>query len=1046
MAEEGANDIRDESRAAVDHVIGQVLMNRDDDSSSHKDEAEEMPTESSSNNNDGNDSSHGGELMNPQRKDPEAGDQRCRNNMNDNAMITTTNGNKSGSEKSEPLSRNRFSSPSTTNNNNTTPNMSIGAHHQKLLIEGHFHMARNQDILAKTAQIAKLRRETSRLKQEQKRHQRMSALKRDASVWLTLSKKDKWRKETILAVLTSFETQRHYISSELLGNGDLLPEPLTSPNFQRFAPVSLQTDEDVILAWLSRDDWTGCPLWMCMSNLPEHNWRDIAFCEMMVKKCPPMLYQIPTELFQQVNLHLNEDEETRKKMAPIRDDNMIKLFRAWLSGHQSNFKPNQRQWIQFGQSVNEAYEVSKNSYAACPDFHPARMAEISSIMLCFFNSPAIRDDAELMMEFFRANLPLTTTDMTCTLLGPKLRNSVDFAKQVAASAGSRSLPPNVLLCFTQRVCNDFSVVLSFVQANGNALEFAGPALRLHYKIVQAAARQQPSALRHARPGRALDSLSNDAKFMKQLLRQTSDSPALARMVFKCCGPKLLPRGANRRPLPKPQAPASGGQGKYSGKRPPIVSISQEEHPDAWDICLLAAHTGHESSLPYCLRNNFDFWLQAAQECRLRSLSNVPKHFRKNVRIVLECLNQHIRDVPTTPAVTRGSSDSKRRTPPSNGHVAFMEPSQIRHCFLSNPHFITQHQTQALLCLILYFKTRGCHSDEFLMEQFSKLPNHLLSDKDCMLQAIHLHAKSALQWINLDLMQDDDIVQACLQAMGPAALEYIPDETQIEHPDWVAQAIRSDTGDSADHGNDQIGNEDVDNSASNNSLLNLAALRQQREFEEPINIWSMYNWIHEELFLHREVALAWVSRGGDYLHDEFDLSLEEDAELFLLIARHNWCDFMFASESKLLSNKEFMTLAVTQNGYVLREGRRGLSTDFDLALIAFAQKVDLVDHFEWTLVESSDYAFLTDFAAHVRKRLVEHQSFIQFLIGIEKGEAGEIAFLKDHLVISCDLDLLKIGKETTNALSQHIASYIGVPTGSDLKLLRQASTNLANYGF
>jgi len=43
----------------------------------------------------------------------------------------------------------------------------------------------------------------------------------------------------------------------------------------------------------------------------------------------------------------------------------------------------------------------------------------------------------------------------------------------------------------------------------------------------------------------------------------------------------------------------------------------------------------------------------------------------------------------------------------------------------------------------------------------------------------------------------------------------------------------------------------------------------------LNIWTIYNWISQDLFLNRQVCLAWVQRGGNFLHKEFDEAMQDD---------------------------------------------------------------------------------------------------------------------------------------------------------------------------
>jgi len=280
-----------------------------------------------------------------------------------------------------------------------------------------------------------------------------------------------------------------------------------------------------------------------------------------------------------------------------------------------------------------------------------------------------------------------------------------------------------------------------------------------------------------------------------------------------------------------------------------------------------------------------------------------------------------------------------------------------------------------------------------LDIFFTSPLQIANDKEIMMEACRNYG-DVLELVESELLEDRDIIEAAL-ARTPHALAHVPDFVQHMYPDLIAKAIRD----------------------------------TPRE-----NIWQVYDWIDESCWaVFREIALAWLLQGGDFLEDEFPEEFDDDPEVFLLIAEHNWVEFWSASDS-LLGNKEFMMQVVEKNGVLLREGVDGLDKDFDLALNAFAGTRDLVSEYDHS-GSGEDFRFLVDFARKVRKRLESHESFTSFLCG-----------MKINPETHCKLSLLEQGRETSMGFCTLIAEYVGIPIEKELRLLRQASVNLARWGF
>ena len=228
---------------------------------------------------------------------------------------------------------------------------------------------------------------------------------------------------------------------------------------------------------------------------------------------------------------------------------------------------------------------------------------------------------------------------------------------------------------------------------------------------------------------------------------------------------------------------------------------------------------------------------------------------------------------------------------------------------------------------------------------------------------------------------------------------------------------------------------------------------------------------------------------------FASEFDHDRELFLHIAEHHWDDFMFADHS-LLQDEVFLRQAVKRNGRILSESKGGMNRNFELALIAFATTEDLVDHYSWSNCQGPEFSFIVKVANQIRCELRNHAGFVEFLKGVSFGGSSSgntVATVTKQPALVSDgnsrrsgskscrlagigaggdatvgkkkmpgfdesssdgvvsnkfggLQSLQQGKETTFAYTKLIADFVGIPTGERVGLLRQASANLARWGF
>jgi Domain of unknown function (DUF4116) len=283
-----------------------------------------------------------------------------------------------------------------------------------------------------------------------------------------------------------------------------------------------------------------------------------------------------------------------------------------------------------------------------------------------------------------------------------------------------------------------------------------------------------------------------------------------------------------------------------------------------------------------------------------------------------------------------------------------------------------------------------------------IPPFVYRNKDVMVEACRNNHSMLEALEDSPLAVDRDILMAAI-AKSPLALMAMKDTAQLLHPDLVADAIR------------QL---------------------------ERTELWSVFHQIDEDIWIHRDVALAWVQNGGEYLEDEFEEEYEEDREIFLAIAEHTPQDFWHASV-ELCSDKDYMMQVVQLNPSLLREASSILLSDFDLNLLAFGTGPDLPGIYDAN--NPDDFDFLMSFATKVREQLLLHRSFFIFLLGMECTDDDDGTAFAASSTKNVSTRLSQ-DAETSMALKKTIASFLAVPRGEDLRLMRCASLHLSQWGF
>lgn len=290
----------------------------------------------------------------------------------------------------------------------------------------------------------------------------------------------------------------------------------------------------------------------------------------------------------------------------------------------------------------------------------------------------------------------------------------------------------------------------------------------------------------------------------------------------------------------------------------------------------------------------------------------------------------------------------------------------------------------------------CWWGDVLHETLQFSPIEIRSNKDIMMEAV-ANDFTALDLCSDDLQEDRDIVLAAVESLPPASsnvvLFHINDSFQRENPDIVALAIQK---------------------------------------CRPCNLYLIQDDIDEELWLNREVALAWLSAGGDWLEDDFPDEFKDDEDLLLTVAESNWDEFDYASTA-LRNSKDFMLRAIEVDARVIRDAGDELRHDHDLALRAFSKDIHTIQFYS----NAEDFDFMVSFTGSVRRQIQEYDHF-QSLIFTSIAQPSKNP--------GSSLSSLNQGPDSVQIFTHMLASYVGLPDPSEVKRLRDASSNLLCWGF
>ena len=276
------------------------------------------------------------------------------------------------------------------------------------------------------------------------------------------------------------------------------------------------------------------------------------------------------------------------------------------------------------------------------------------------------------------------------------------------------------------------------------------------------------------------------------------------------------------------------------------------------------------------------------------------------------------------------------------------------------------------------------------------PIGICADKEIMFEAVRNDA-NAYKLCSEELKTDRDIVLALIDS-DPGNIAFLAETFRAENPDIIIYAIES--------------------------------------CWAPEDSRVVYDFICEDLWSNRDVAISWLSTTGDWLHDDFPEEFEEDEEMCLTFIKQNWIDFENFPVA-LRKNKEFMLKAVSVDARVvgaLKYSGKQLRYDDDLTLLAFSKDERAIHSYS----TGGDFEYMVSFTERVRKRIGEHETFHDvFFANILRSTQNNP---------DCFLSLLDQGPDATKYHSDLIASYLGVPDEAELHMLHAASNNLLHWGF
>jgi hypothetical protein len=185
--------------------------------------------------------------------------------------------------------------------------------------------------------------------------------------------------------------------------------------------------------------------------------------------------------------------------------------------------------------------------------------------------------------------------------------------------------------------------------------------------------------------------------------------------------------------------------------------------------------------------------------------------------------------------------------------------------------------------------------------------------------------------------------------------------------------------------------------------------------------------------NRDVPLAWIRRGGLVLPSFEDL-VQTDQELACAIAEHVPTQFTKVGAA-LRSDTTFMAHVLENvSGQVLPYAEDNIRSDIDMVIRSCSHADGLFPAF---LPPTTPFT-KDDLLRHVQDQLALHNAFVRYFVcGIALSDAA--APQQQHP--PPPLSLLHQDAETSTALQQSIAAFVGLPVGGMFSVYRKARDNL-----
>ena len=294
------------------------------------------------------------------------------------------------------------------------------------------------------------------------------------------------------------------------------------------------------------------------------------------------------------------------------------------------------------------------------------------------------------------------------------------------------------------------------------------------------------------------------------------------------------------------------------------------------------------------------------------------------------------------------------------------------------------------------------------------PDSIKSDVYLMASAASVSSRCLL-FVSQSLWERKSFV-ACLLHHDPENLRYLNTSVQSQFPDLVAKSF--------------------------------SKFRQlHRGDNRYFHASECAKCVSKTLWEKRVFLEAWFRAGLPFLHKHFPRVLRNDETLFLLLAEHgrfkspepraedlDYLKTFIMASPDLKRDKAFMMKAIELDSYVWQYTAAEIFYDPDILLLAFSGLKSNTCLFSNILASSSHHrrrSLLPDYFATVQSKLSIYDDFLSVVL-------PAMTFPRPQ----CLLSRLNQGGETGQCFRKSIASYLGVPVGKELRLLRRAKSNLA----